>query len=76
MNKRYPNSNLCYDFCVKLGNVMLYLELCGDYDTEEYVQRQFLKKDQFNSILVGYRSINKFIKDISNGTFNSQNVYY
>lgn len=76
INKKYPDSAYYYDFYVIINNTLRYIELCGDYKKGIYRETQFIKKSAYNSILIGYKHINKFIRDLQNGTFNESNIYY
>ncbi len=76
VNKKYPNCVYFYDFYVIINEEPRYIELCGDYSIGEYRDMQFIKNKLHNSILVGYKHINCFIRDLKNGTFNESNIYY
>ena len=76
INKKYPTSSYYYDFYVIINNEHRYIELCGDYSIGVYRDTQYIKKEMHNSILVGYKHINIFVRDLVNGKFNESNIYY
>ena len=76
VNKKYPNCVYFYDFYVIINEHPRYIELCGDYSIGEYRDVQFIKNKLHNSILIGYKHINRFIRDLKNGTFDESNIYY
>lgn len=76
INKKYPTSSYYYDFYVIINNEHIYIELCGDYSIGVYRDTQYIKKEMHNSILVGYKHINIFVRDLVNGKFNESNIYY
>ena len=76
VNKKYHNCVYFYDFYVIINEHPRYIELCGDYSIGEYRDVQFIKNKLHNSILIGYKHINRFIRDLKNGTFDESNIYY